>query len=757
MVRVNMPRCLIPASINMLHNPHTAVEAVRLATDLFQAGNYQQSGQLCTQILQSEPNNGDALHLLACIYWMHGRRQEGLQLMERAAAVKPRDADVLSNLGGFYRELGQNEAAIKQLKRALSIDRNCFLARHNLGAALAQSGNLPEALDSYERALKLRPDIPAIYVNVAGVLNALGKYDDALTALSKAVALDPANADAYANIGIIHHWTGDMDKALTAFTTSINLNPNNPVVYTYAADAFSRLNRHDDAAAAYRKAIALQPDNDRLYTSLAATLHMLSDGGTETKELLAHARKLNPASLRPVWIDCFTSLPVSLGDHEEIAASRIRYENLLDEIQSRLHEPDSKTCLDTAEVVGLMQPFYLAGHAQDNRALQSKYGTVVHEIMSAAYPQWSKPLPKKAIAPGRKLRVGFASRYFCNHANWKILLGGWIAQLDRQALEIFGYSIGGGLSDAVTAQARTLCDAFVENQSFDALCQKILNDDLDVLIYSETGMDPTTARMAALRLAPVQCVTWGHPETSGLPTIDYFLTSDLMEPENGQDYYTEKLVRLPNLSSFYCPSELAPNTQALTSYGISSTSILYLCVQSLHKYLPEYDCLLPRIAAKVPDAQFVFVAAPPGAERRLSARLKEAFAAAGLNYEKHVVFLPPLAHEEFRGLCSIGHIYLDSIGWSGCTTTLDALDFNVVPVTMPGQFMRGRHTSAMLEMMHLPDTIAGSIDEYVELSVRLGSDAGWRQALSDRIAEEKHRLYRDRSAIAGLENFLRKL
>ena len=74
-----------------------------------------------------------------------------------------------------------------------------------------------------------------------------------------------------------------------------------------------------------------------------------------------------------------------------------------------------------------------------------------------------------------------------------------------------------------------------------------------VLLYPEVGMDMIVGWLAAQRLAPVQCVAWGHPETTGMPTIDYFLSSDFMEPPDAATHYTESLVRMPHLGHISRP------------------------------------------------------------------------------------------------------------------------------------------------------------------------------------------------------------
>ena len=117
-----------------------------------------------------------------------------------------------------------------------------------------------------------------------------------------------------------------------------------------------------------------------------------------------------------------------------------------------------------------------------------------------------------------------------------------------------------------------------------------------VLIYPGILMDMMSFQLAAQRLAPVQCNSWGHPETSGLPTLDYFLSSDLMEPPDATEHYTEQLVRLPNLSVYYEP--VATEAVALTRHelGLHADAPMFWCGQSLYKYLPQFDDVYPRIA-----------------------------------------------------------------------------------------------------------------------------------------------------------------
>ncbi|MGY2976364.1 hypothetical protein [Thermostichus sp. MS-CIW-37] len=102
-------------------------------------------------------------------------------------------------------------------------------------------------------------------------------------------------------------------------------------------------------------------------------------------------------------------------------------------------------------------------------------------------------------------------------------------------------------------------------------------------------------------------MAWGHPQTSGLPTIDVFLSSELMEPPDGAGHYTEQLLPLPGIGTYYIPLEVDPAPVDWQAWGVDPDRVLYLCAQSLFKYLPQYDEVFPRIARKVGKCQFLEV------------------------------------------------------------------------------------------------------------------------------------------------------
>jgi len=291
-----------------------------------------------------------------------------------------------------------------------------------------------------------------------------------------------------------------------------------------------------------------------------------------------------------------------------------------------------------------------------------------------------------------------------------------------------------------------------------AQVKRIREDAPDVLIYPEVGMDGATMALAALRLAPVQCVSWGHPVTTGLPTMDYFLTSEAMEPADSENSYSETLVRLPELSISYSKPDLPALERTRADFGLPQNKVLYLCCQSLFKYLPENDDVWVDIKKGCMDAHFVFINNKSSKlTDRFKSRLGCRFTEAGLDLTDCSTFVGPLQFEDYLQLNGLCDIYLDSLGWSGGNTSLEALAWSLPMVTWKGEWMRGRHTAAILDLMSMSEWVADDRPGYVERAIILGLDPEKRREVREMLKERCEQIYSNRGSIRALETFLRKV
>jgi predicted O-linked N-acetylglucosamine transferase (SPINDLY family) len=470
----------------------------------------------------------------------------------------------------------------------------------------------------------------------------------------------------------------------------------------------------------------------------------------ESRSYLLRAVELDPSHLYTRVLCCMSIFTVCMNQAETLSMMR----TYTDELNQLVYNTTLETEInDAVDGIGAMAPFSLPYLGCNVKELQEKYGSWVCNVMATKYPQFTHPPPQRPSTG--KIKIGIVSNYFHNHSNWKIPIRGWLEQLDRHFFSIHCIHTG-EISDQITETARSLADSFLQSGDVEELVSEIYEQNFDVLIYPGIGMDTVTLKLAALRLAPVQCASWGHPVTTGMPTMDYFISSDLMEPPDGDGHYSEKLVRLPNLSIWYEPAE--HETRITSNFeipGLTSNNVMFLCCQNLLKYLPRYDYLFPAIAGHVNNARFVFIASQVSElTEKFTQRLGLAFQSRGLDAADYISVIPQLDGADFSALNARADIFLDSIDWSGCNTVFESLPFNIPIVTLPGSFMRGRHASAILKMMGVEDTIADNADEYISIAVRLAKDTQWREDISVKIARNKHNIFRDNACITALEKFL---
>jgi predicted O-linked N-acetylglucosamine transferase (SPINDLY family) len=732
-----------------------ADDAIQLALKHHQRGELPQAEAIYRQVLQKDPSNSDALNLLGVIAYQAGKNDDAVELIKQAISVNPGVPDFYNNLGNALRLLGKVDEAVSAFRQALSLSPRFAEALNNLGLALRDQGRSDEAVRTLRKALKINSDLPDAHNTLGMALLDQGKNEDAIRCFRHAVRLRPEYAEAFNNLGLALKVQGKAEDALRCYRDALRLNPGLAEAHNNLGTIHREAGRYQDAAACYQEALRLNPTMVEAHSNLGALCHeqgLLQEAAGHYERALA----LKPDSTSALWGRCMAQLEILHDAPEEIPASRERYRKQLESLREAIRLDNPARIQAAAKVVGGAQPFYLAYQGEVDRDLQSLYGELVCRIQSARFPQWSKPRAMPVAAAGERLRIGIVSGYFCYHSNWKIPIKGWVENLDPQRFALYGYHTG-RRKDAETEAARKSFVRFVEGLlSVDQLCQSVLNDRLHVLIYPEVGMDPATVQLAALRLAPVQCVSWGHPNTSGLPTLDYYLSSDLMEPPDGDEHYSEKLVRLPNLSIYYTPPEIQPAAADRAGFGLREGSLLYLCVQSLFKYLPQHDEVFPRIARQTGACQFVFLEYGKCSQinERFLARLKKAFALHGLRAEDYVVLLPQQDPPHYQALNRLADVFLDSMEWSGCNSTLEAISFARPVVTLPGRLMRGRHSFAILTMMGVQDTVATSVDDYVRIAVRLGKDAGWRNQIAEKISVNASRVYRDMESVRGLERFL---
>lgn len=702
--------------------------------------------------LEHAPDDAACRADLALLYSETGRAGEAAALLADGIARTPQHPRLHRLLGDALAAAGCPHEAVAAYQRASGLDPADRVARNNLGGVLRSLRLFDEAVAAYEEALALAEDM-LVWSNLSGACLEAGNVERAVAAAERAVALAPDEAVAVRRLGDAFAAAGD-ERAETLLRRAHALAPDDAETAYNLAVYLSKTFRSAEALEFAQKALAGQGAPAVREAAQRVKALALRTLGKQDASRAAFAALLatGQASLVSRACAALAAIPLVYRDEAELAASRETYAAALRDLDAAREADPEAFAAGLAGFAGALQPFYLAYQGLCDRDLQALYGKILHDAHTRAHPALAAPLPRRTKAADERLELGIVSGYFHQHSNWKIPIKGLLEHLDRERFHVSCYYTG-TVEDARTLEARRLADRFRAGGDWRGLAQAIRADGPDILLYPEIGMHPDTLRLALLRLAPVQCVSWGHPDTSGLPTMDYYLSSDLMEPPDADGQYTERLVRLPGLSCVYTPLDFPVTGGERASFGLPADATIVLCPQSLPKYLPRRDALLARIAAEVPNCRFVFLESwvSAGIAAVLRERLHRAFAAQGLDADRHVVFLPHMSTARFHDLCRAADMALDTPDWSGCNSSLEAFANDLPVLTLPGSLMRGRHTLAFLMMMECEDLIAADEDDYVAKAVALALDPARRRHAARRIARNQKRLYDDPQPIRALE------
>ncbi|KAE9032747.1 hypothetical protein PR001_g10469 [Phytophthora rubi] len=399
----------------------------------------------------------------------------------------------------------------------------------------------------------------------------------------------------------------------------------------------------------------------------------------------------------------------------------------------------------------------------------------INQLRSSLYPSLSSSFDRLDGSTNHNLRrIGFISTWFRVHSVGKLLLG-VVQNLDRTKFHVSIYRCVHFLTDSddITDAFKREADEYRElSESQDAAVKFLRQAQLDIAIFPELGMDEWTVLLSHHRVAPIQCVFWGHPITTGNPNIDYFISSEHFtsgEFENAlelpdvsdvqlklsgyrRSFFSEKIVLFRGLSTLF--TEPKPLTAA--SKGINRSRLflpanrrLYVCSQTLMKFHPAFDEALTGILDQDDKATIVLLASDTQIVwmEQLRRRFRQRF---GRNHWR-VLFLPTLPFPEFQALLTQADVLLDPFPFGGGVTTLDALHLGIPVVTLPSAQSVVHLAAGFLRYMNASDCIANSLDEYVELAIGIAKD---HADIRQRLLAHQSDIYQDVSTVDDWNTFL---
>lgn len=631
-----------------------------------------------------KPDYAEAHNSLGGLFQIQGQLAEAEAGYRRALAIKPEFVEALINLGLLLKEAGKCEEAAGNLRKALALNPASAEVAFHLGNVLVQLGRLRDAEAVFRQALQVRPDFAEACFNLGNIYNQMGRCGDAESLYRQALRLRPTYAEANNNLGLVLREVSRLDEARECFEKALAANPMLMEGYYSLGNTLLDLGKLDEAVVVYHKALEKQPD----FHEVRVALTMLT-------------------------------LPVCPADAAQSAAVPAKFDAALAELGDWINGLGEKK-FQAHRALCAKQPFFLAYRAGNHVASLSRHGDLVAAC--------AEPYPVSLPPARNKVRFAVVSRYFHQHSVWFIILRGLLTNLDRNKFEVALYYFG-HIDDAETDRAKSLADIWRDSRSvfgFEGWLEAIKQDQPDVIFYPEIGMDPISLRMASYRLAPLQVASWGHPMTTGLPTIDLYFSAEALESNDAQAHYREQLVRLPGVGccTFPITVNVAPVIEVEKTLE-QRDGPRFVIAQSPFKFDPADDDLFARIAEAVGPCSFVLFRPPQydWAHARVMGRLEKTFRQRGLDPEQYLLTVPWLPPEQFYRLLDICDVFLDCPSFSGYTTAWQALHRGIPIVTLEGEFLRQRLASGLLRHIGLADTVAASREQYVAMAAALAEES----------------------------------
>ena len=623
-----------------------------------------------------------------------GRFKESAEIYKKILSRQPNHADALHLLGFLTHQTGNDELAEKLIRRAIQVNPNASFYYKNLGLVLKARNHLNEAADFFRKALAIQPNDPGAYYNLGIVYQILNQATEAISNYQKAIQFKPDYALAYQNLGSVLVESNRLDEAVPFYQKSIALSPNSAEAHNNLGIVLGELGQYDKAISHCLKALDLRPGFPQAYSSLFSIAQYICDWkltASLADTLDALTRQALDKGRKPAE-QPFLSLKRNSDALLNLSIARVWSAGIL----RRLEHPEAEPPL------------------QRKKFLQSEN---VHTKIK-----------------GSKIRIGYLSNNFRNHANAHLILS-LFGLHNRDLFKVFCYSYGQDDGSIYRQKIENDCDSFVDlfardyKQSYDI----IKSDGIDILVDLIGYTRGNRIGICARRPAPIQVRYLGFPGTTGASFFDYLVTDRIMTPPDQAAHYSEHFVYMPHcyqINDFKQP--IANKHWKKKELGLPENRFVFCSFNQAYKIEAQmFDCWM-RIIGRVPGSVLWLLPGNKMAERNLK---KEA-AARGIAPER-IIFAQILPKPEHLARLRHADLALDTRLVSGHITTSDALWAGVPVITLMGNHFVSRAPSSILTALGLPELITHSLEEYETLAVKLACETNLLKPIRQKLKKNR--------------------
>lgn len=624
------------------------------AVQAFEGGNMDRADSILKRVLQAEPKNLPALHILGLIKASQNKYEEAIELLSKAARISPNEGSIQFNLAKALLDCGFERRSLPHHQKAVSLNPNNAGAWLNYGKTVSNLGRHEEALEYFDRAISLKPDYVEALLNKGAALKELRKYESAISFAEQVLALDPTLAEGWNNKGIALKELERYEEALASYAEAINLKPEYGDAWSNKAIVLNILKRHADAAKCYFRALEL------------------SNGQTY---LLGQAH--HQMMLSCDWTN---------------------FEKITHEIFLQI-ENDRKCA----------EPFGFQGIAQSEDLLRK----CAVSYSKAKFPEMANLAGGKKYHH-EKIRIGYVCGEFRQQATSILLTRIWELH-DQSKFEIFafdnGWSDGSRYRQRIEKAFSKVYD-ISHLADFDA-AKLIAENEIDILVNLNGFFGLGRQGVFAYRPAPLQVNYLGFPGTIGAPYIDYLIADELVVPPSSQEYYVEKIAYLPDSYQANDDQRMVSSRKFTKSeLGLPERGFIFACFNNSYKITPATFDLWARILKSVEGSVLWILVDNMTAGDNLVVEAS----ARGIASER-LIFAERLDLAEHLARHQLADLFLDTLPYNAHTTASDALWSGLPVLTLRGDTFPGRVSASLLTAIGLPQLITYSEDEYVDLAI----------------------------------------
>ncbi len=736
------------------------------------AKQYHQNNQLdlaektYKQILLIESGNHETTHLLGILNSQKGLYPEAIEYIKKAISINNHPM-YINNLAENYRRIGDLDQAILNFQKVIQIAPNFAEAYFNFANTLKQKGNFIESENNYLEAIRINPNHFKAYFNLGNLFLEQKKFSQAIIYYGQTLKLKPNFVEAINNLKIANDLLeqennkltdmsnlsdilnvaktfmnqGNHEQAIKCYNQAKEIYPNDADIYNNLGFIFFKQNNWLEVINNFKKAIEVKPNFITAYYNLAKAYEKIGDINN-SKKTYHDIYNFDPKKEIIKFYADTIDAPISFNN-DDID----NYQKELNNSLSQYIDNDLKFDLYDLQQQNIKIPFSLIYQGRKDLELRKKYADVFKSLSvkkeNHVKEKISIPNLGFVITKGHEgifitCMKGLMNRISTDKFNITIIC-------DEQA------KIKIVLPSIKNPKIRYLDLPENINQSIEV----ITNAKFDLLYYWEVGTDPINYFLPFFRLAPIQCTSWGWPVSSGIPQMDYYISSKLMQHEESQSQFSEKLVWIDSLLTYYFRTPLPNTFKSKNYFGFLEQDNIYICSQNIRKIHPDFDLITYQILNRDKNAVYVLF---EDNETNVTDLLKNRLRVSHGEHFNRIIFVPRImSGPDYINMVKIADVMLDTPYFCGVNTTYDAMVVGTPVVTLPSKSQKSRYSYAMYKQMNIDDCIANSFDEYIDLALKIANDKEYRQKISNKILENEHLLFEDIKVVEQMSDLFERL